>query len=340
MIMPVTEAIVNELTSQQIGNRDSKRIRKISQQQQQLKEQQQKEQQQNSYQQKEQNLNNNYQQHNHNIHEAEQNLINHNENHKCTNLVSVITKNDKVATIKETPISNGPVEKSVNDIPIDPDENKTLRVAFYLSIAYSANIGGTGTLTGTGPNLVLQGIMDEYYPNLNDLSFASWCIYAMPGAILLVLLTWLFLKTYYLRNFESTNKQTKQLHLYLHKRYQSLGPITFHEFATMLCFFVILMLWFFRAPKFILGWEEFLNTGVKVWTGSEKFLSGLFEIFINRIFKNFSTTSISPIHSFRSLTDWRRNTGTFHFVHHVHHTFELQAVHKRFEIWRTHPVSD
>ena len=89
-------------------------------------------------------------------------------------------------------------------------------------------------------------------------------IYAMPGAILLVLLTWLFLKYYYLRNFESTNKQTKQLQMYLHKRYQSLGPITFHESAVMFCFFIILMLWFFRAPKFILGWEDFLNTGVKV----------------------------------------------------------------------------
>ena len=160
--MPVTEAIVNELTSQQLGNRDSKRIRKISQQQQ--------------LQQQQQNLNNNnYQQHNNNINDAEQSLINHNENHKYTNLVSMTTKNDKVATIsiKETPISNGPVEKSMSDTPIDADENKTLRVAFFLSIAYSANIGGTGTLTGTGPNLVLQGIMDEYYPNLNDLSFGK-----------------------------------------------------------------------------------------------------------------------------------------------------------------------
>lgn len=107
--------------------------------------------------------------------------------------------------------------------------------------------------------------MDEYYPNLNDLSFASWMIYATPGAIILVILTWLFLKYYYLRNFESTNTQSKQLKLYLKKRYNSLGPLTFHEFAVLVGFFIILMLWFFRSPKFITGWEEYLNSGAKVW---------------------------------------------------------------------------
>ena len=31
-----------------------------------------------------------------------------------------------------------------------------------LSVAFSANVGGTGTLIGTGVNLVLKGEADEY----------------------------------------------------------------------------------------------------------------------------------------------------------------------------------
>ena len=35
---------------------------------------------------------------------------------------------------------------------------------FYLGVAYAANIGGTGTLTASEPNVIMKGILEEKFP--------------------------------------------------------------------------------------------------------------------------------------------------------------------------------
>jgi hypothetical protein len=53
-------------------------------------------------------------------------------------------------------------------------KEKSVRIhhMIFLSVAYAANCGGTGTLTGTGSNLVLRGTLAEL-PD-NPINFASW----------------------------------------------------------------------------------------------------------------------------------------------------------------------
>ena len=53
-------------------------------------------------------------------------------------------------------------------------DTKRFSPASMLSIAYSASIGGTGTLAGTPPNLVFVRTAQELLPNSPDILFTDW----------------------------------------------------------------------------------------------------------------------------------------------------------------------
>ena len=43
----------------------------------------------------------------------------------------------------------------------NPEYKRKIRTCALMSIAYASNIGGTGTLIGSSPQLALKGILDE-----------------------------------------------------------------------------------------------------------------------------------------------------------------------------------
>ena len=51
----------------------------------------------------------------------------------------------------------------VNDADAEDGSNmkRRFRVAILMAVAYSANIGGTGSLIGSSPQLALKGILNE-----------------------------------------------------------------------------------------------------------------------------------------------------------------------------------
>ena len=56
--------------------------------------------------------------------------------------------------------------------------------ALMLSIAYSASIGGTGTLVGTPPNLVFASVLKEVFPESPDILFVDWLKIGIPFVII------------------------------------------------------------------------------------------------------------------------------------------------------------
>lgn len=115
-------------------------------------------------------------------------------------------------------------------------------LCMMLGIAYAANIGGTATLIGTPPNVVLAGFMRVNYNH--EISFAAWMGMVLPFALTLLLLSyWFMVKVLYpnrLGHFAGAKKIIRQSLL-------ELGPATVGERRTLLIFLLTASAWVFKT---------------------------------------------------------------------------------------------
>ncbi|XP_036264461.1 solute carrier family 13 member 2 [Pipistrellus kuhlii] len=166
-----------------------------------------------------------------------------------------------------TTVDNGQVHP-VPPGPLEPKAQKTeeqirFSQGMSLCVCYSASIGGIATLTGTTPNLVLQGQINSIFPdNGNVVNFASWFGFAFPAMIILLLFAWVWLQFLFLgfnfrKNFgmgEEARGQQQAAFRVIQTEHRRLGPMTFAEIAVTFLFVLLVVLWFTREPGFFLGW--------------------------------------------------------------------------------------
>uniref|UniRef100_A0A3Q1G8W3 Solute carrier family 13 member 4 n=1 Tax=Acanthochromis polyacanthus TaxID=80966 RepID=A0A3Q1G8W3_9TELE len=134
-----------------------------------------------------------------------------------------------------------------------------------LSITYAATIGGLITITGTSTNLIFAEQFNTRYPDAKVINFGTWFIFSFPIAIIMLVLTWLWLHFLFLGcNFRETcslskKRKTRREMLSerrIHEEYAKLGPISYPEVVTGVFFILMTLLWFTREPGFVPGWTS------------------------------------------------------------------------------------
>ncbi|XP_034269743.1 Na(+)/dicarboxylate cotransporter 3 [Pantherophis guttatus] len=166
-------------------------------------------------------------------------------------------------------------EKEVTvDISVDAMKEEQYKAnvwkAFLISIPYAASIGGTATLTGTAPNLILSGQLKSYFPGCDVVNFGSWFVFAFPLMVLFLFLGWLWICFLYgcisLRDCKKKKSEIRadaegRARAVITEDYEKLGPIKFAEQAVFVLFCLFAILLFSRDPKFITGWASLFKPG-------------------------------------------------------------------------------
>uniref|UniRef100_A0A7E4W612 CitMHS domain-containing protein n=1 Tax=Panagrellus redivivus TaxID=6233 RepID=A0A7E4W612_PANRE len=159
------------------------------------------------------------------------------------------------------------------DIDSIPSDIRRVYKGLLLSICFTASIGGTGTLIGTGSNVILSGFLEEKYGSNNPVTFSSWILFAFPQMIAMFIVCWIWLQICFigLRKRDMSGEDT--ISRTLKKKYEQLGPIRYEERSILVVFVALIILWLFRHPKFIPGWgdlfrDEYVSDGTVAITAS------------------------------------------------------------------------
>ncbi|CEF60661.1 Sodium/sulphate symporter family-containing protein [Strongyloides ratti] len=150
----------------------------------------------------------------------------------------------------------------------------------YLGIAFSSNVGGIGTLTGTPPNLVLVGQMSQLFGDADTgINFVSWIIFAFPLMVCCMIATWIILVFLFLRDIETN----EAVGITIKKKFDELPKIRFSEIVVAILFGFLIFLWIARDPQVVPGFGVFFGANYFTDATSAMFISCLLFIIPSKI---------------------------------------------------------
>lgn len=124
----------------------------------------------------------------------------------------------------------------------DPDDKVKFTKAIIFAIGFGGIIGGSATLIGTPPNLILAGLVKEIYGY--EIGFAQWFIFAFPLCLILAIFTtfWLTKIAYPMKAKKITEGKA-----FIQSEKTRLGKMSYEEKAVAIVFAVTAFMWLTRT---------------------------------------------------------------------------------------------
>ncbi|KAI6235924.1 Sodium-dependent high-affinity dicarboxylate transporter 3 [Aphelenchoides besseyi] len=136
-----------------------------------------------------------------------------------------------------------------------PSPRETLMAkGLLIGICFAANIGGTGTITGTPPNLVVIGVLSALFSDAETgVHYLSWMAFALPMMICCLFACWAVLVVIFLRDAPPADDGVTKM---MKQRYESLPRMSFAEKSVGISFLILLVMWITRQPEVVPGFGD------------------------------------------------------------------------------------
>lgn len=178
----------------------------------------------------------------------------------ATALLSMWISNTATAVMM-LPIATSVVRLLMKEHDMNGSE-KRFALGLMLSIAYAANIGGTMTIIGTPPNVVMTGYLKELVDF--EMAFSQWLIIGIPAGVIILSSTY-FLITRVL--FANGIREIEGSGALIHKKLESLGSISREEKLVTAVFTLTAACWVFKPQVNALLGAPFLSDATTAMAG-------------------------------------------------------------------------
>ncbi len=154
------------------------------------------------------------------------------------------------------------------DKSLEETEFTKFQTCLLLGIAYAATIGGMSTIVGTGPNVLVVGLLlDEGI----QIDFIDWMLFATPMSAIMLLVGWLILTNVIFPVDFTSNKETGNA---LKKMHNDLGKISKDERLVFYIFLVTAFAWMFKKVLVLIpGFGGLTDYGIAILSALSLFIA-------------------------------------------------------------------